>query len=130
MKRRSPLARLWAFAAAFSLAFTQVALAAYSCPLGAPHETHAAAAQVMQMAAGDACPEMDTGSTPLCVKTCQDEPQKHEAPALAALPPSSDGGLRVVPASFHRDGPLVIADAAILRATSPPPIVLFARFLK
>jgi hypothetical protein len=130
MRRRSPLARLWAFAAAFTLAFTQVALAAYACPIAAPHEAHAGSGHAMQMADGAACPEMDPGSSPLCVKTCEDEPQKYEVPSLAAAPPSSDGGLRVAALPFQDRGPLVIADAAIHRATSPPPVLLFARFLK
>ena len=122
MKRRSLILRLWAFAAAVSLAFTQVALAAFACPLGEP--------QMHQEMASEDCHDADPGTRHLCVKTCQDEPQKYEVVALAALPPSTDGGLRIQGADLQAEPQGVRRDTLLVRATSPPATVLYSRFLK
>jgi hypothetical protein len=124
MKRRSSFARFWVFATIAALAFSQAALAAFACPMAVPMTMEA-------MASADApCLESGPASQHLCVKTCQDEPQKHDTPSLAALPPAVDTGLRVALASPPaHSGPRVL-DAPLARATSPPPSILFVRFLK
>ena len=81
MKRRPTLVRIWALIAAFALAFTQVALAAYTCPMDAVGIAQSMPAMEM---AGEDCHEMGAASLPLCFKSCQDEPQKNDAPSLAA----------------------------------------------
>jgi hypothetical protein len=127
MRRRSRFLHTWALIAAFVLAFSQVALAAYTCPMGAVEMAQAMPA--MEMAAEN-CHEMAAASLPMCVKSCQDEPQKNDTPSLTALPPSPDSGLRVDLPCSERLERSVVVDAALERATSPPPTLLFARFLK
>jgi hypothetical protein len=122
MKRSSRNLRIWAFATAISLGFAQVALAAFTCPVAAP-----AMAQVMS---AEDCHEADPGTKHLCVKTCQDEPQKSEAPVFAALPPSTEGGLRIEMRQLQAANDRIAVDATLERATAPPPAILFSRFLK
>ena len=124
MKRRSPFTCLWALAAVLSLAFSQVALAAFACPLSTAQMASA-------MAGGDdCCPGSDPGARYLCVKTCQAEPQKHDIASLAALPPSLEAGLRVQAVHPALPSPGVDRDFLAARATAPPPSILFVRFLK
>lgn len=80
------------------------------------------------MASADApCADSDMASRHLCAKTCQDEPQKSEVASLAALPPRLDTGLRVEMAAEALNPVSLIRDPALVRATSPPPDILFAR---
>jgi hypothetical protein len=123
MKRRSSLRLFWTLAAVFSLAFSQVALAAFACPMSTAQMASA-------MADGEGCPGGDPGAIPLCVKSCQGEPQKSDVPSLAALPPSPEAGLRVEPPRLPAFASGVDRDVLLARATSPPPSILFARFLK
>ena len=122
MKRSSRILRIWAFATAISLAFAQVALAAFACPVAAP--------DMAQMMASADCHEADPGTKHLCAKTCQDEPQKSEAPSFAALPPSTEGGLRIETRQLRGANDRIAVNATLERATSPPPAILFSRFLK
>ncbi|MGZ5034189.1 MAG: hypothetical protein ACXWAC_13405 [Usitatibacter sp.] len=123
MKRRSSLRLFWALAAVLSLAFSQVALAAFACPMSSAQMASA-------MADGQGCPGSDPGASQLCVKSCQGEPQKHDVASLAALPPSFDAGLRVEPIQPPALASGVDRDVLLARATSPPPNILFVRFLK
>lgn len=86
LRRNSILA--WVLA--FAMAFTQVALASFACPMDV-------APQAMQQAMDDGACDMgsNAGSRTLCSKTCQDEPQKPDVPALDVPPPAPDAGLKV-----------------------------------
>ena len=127
MHKRTPFRRIVALVIATALAMTQLALSAYACPsaLGlaaaAPHE---------QADCHRGAPESDPGRVPLCVKTCQDEPQKCDAPALAVLPQPSGEGLRLEPMPDRLLRVAMHADAGLRRPSAPPPNLLFARFLK
>jgi hypothetical protein len=123
MKRCSSLRLFWALTAVFSLAFSQVALAAFACPMSSAQMASA-------MADGGGCPGGDHGATQLCVKSCQGEPQKSDVPSLAALPPSIDAGLRVEPVQPAALASGVDRDVLLARVTAPPPSILFVRFLK
>jgi hypothetical protein len=124
MHRRS-LTRLWVFATVFTLAFSQVAMAAFTPPAAKP---------MMERQVVSESPCHDGKGAllkPVCLKSCQDEPQKNEVVALAALPPSPDDGLKVEMPARHEGRSQVAHDASLLaRATAPPPHLLFARFLK
>ena len=121
MTKRRSFIRLAACAAAASLFFAQVALAAFMCSMPAPEMTQAMEA--------DGCHGASPGAHHLCVKTCQDEPQKSEAPTFAALPPAADAGVRVL-LQEPSGGQGAVFDALIVRATSPPRAILYSRFLK
>lgn len=123
MKRRTSPRFLWAFAAVCSLAFSQVVLAAFACPMST-------AQMASVMADGGDCPGSAPGTNPLCAKSCQGEPQKNDVPSLAALPPSPDAGLRVEPARSPEIFPGLDRDFPLARATAPPSNILFVRFLK
>ena len=103
MKGRSLIARLWAAAAILALLFTNVAAAGFIC-------------------GGDD----DRGT--LCMKVCQDEPQKHEIFSLDIAPPPRQDGLRIEPL-LHLPVTSYRAEIAP-RATSPPPLLLYSRYLK
>ena len=123
MRRRSLLARSATAFAAFTLVFAQVAMAAFAPPAAMPE-------MVVEMAAADGCHEADPGAKHVCLKTCQAEPQKDEAPTLAALPAAPDAGLRIqFPVASFPQGRLVGA-SFLAHAAAPPPHLLFARFLK
>lgn len=130
MKKRRLLAKIRVLATAFVLGFTQVALAAYVCPMGVPEMAHAMASGHDMAMGEEGCHEPGGVSRHLCIKTCHDEPQKNEVASLAALPPSLDEGLRVEPCAFCDAEKVYVADALLARATSPPPLVLFAHYLK
>jgi hypothetical protein len=123
MKRRSSLRVFWALAAVLSLAFSQVLLAAFVCPM-------TTAQMASAMTDGGDCPGTDPGANPLCAKSCQDEPQKNHVVSLAALPPSPDAGMRVEPARSTEIFSGVDRDFPLARAMAPPSNILFARFLK
>ena len=122
MARRSALVRFVALFVALALAGSQAALASFAPPASLP-------AMQERMAEMSDCHEADAAATQLCRKTCQDEPQKPEVPSLAALPPSDEGFLRVPLASPARGAALRLQPLPA-RATSPPPLILFAHYLK
>jgi hypothetical protein len=124
MKRRSLIARLGVFATVAGLLFSQAALAMFACSAIAPQEQQASAMSEM------GCHESDPGAKHLCFKTCLGEPQKHEVPSLAALPPRADTGLKIALPQPAAKFAGVVFDAGLERATSPPPTLLYARFLK
>jgi hypothetical protein len=98
-------------------------MAAFVAPLGMP-------AMQQAMAAEGGCHESDPGTKHVCIKSCQDEPQKNEVPALAALPPS-EMHLRVALPATAGASRCVAPTASILaRATAPPLRLLFSRFLE
>ena len=121
MARRSAFARFLALFVALALAGSQAAMASFAPPAALP-------AMQQVMAATDDC-HQEAAAKHICQKTCQDEPQKNEVPGLAALPPPDGAFLRVALA-FPARGNAVPLQAVPARATSPPPLVLFAHYLK
>lgn len=123
MRRRSASTRACAFFAAFALVFAQVAMAAFAPPAATP-------AMATEMAADDGCHEADPGAKHVCLKTCQAEPQKPEAPTLCALPPLVDAGLRVEMLHVAISPGRLVGHSLLARAAAPPPHLLFSRFLE
>ena len=123
MRRRSLLSRATTALAAFALAFAQVAMAAFAPPAAMPE-------MVQAMADAEDCHEADPGAKHVCLKTCQAEPQKDEAPSLGALPPALDAGLRVEFRELAVPAGRLAGCSLLARAAAPPPHLLFARFLK
>ena len=123
MARPSPSQRFAATLAAFAIAFSQLAMAAFAPQAASPKMAEA-------MAAEGHCAGMDAAAKHVCEKSCEAEPQKHEIPSLAALPPAADPGLRIELAAAPSLHPGVVPEALLARATAPPPTLLFCRFLE
>lgn len=119
--------RAFALLLAAALAFSQVALASFACPMqGQP-----AAEMYEAMESGHCAMAPEAGDKTLCLKTCQDEPLKHDVPALDLPVLPASPGLRVEPAPVPSLTLLALPpDADVTRVTSPPPYLRFARFLK
>lgn len=91
---------------AFAMAFTQVALASFACPMEL-------SPQAMEQAMEDGACDMgsNAGSRTLCTKSCHDEPQKSDIPALDVPAPAAEAGLKVRP-----------PDIQLALAALPPPV--------
>ena len=124
MKRRSLPNRLWAFAAAATLVFSQVAMATFAPP-------SRTAAMVEARLEGAPCHREDPGTQHLCIKkNCQEDAQKDEPLSCAVAAPPSTDGVRVDP---PRDPDLLTCaspEPVLARATSPPTEILFSRRLE
>jgi len=117
MNRRSNPTAFVAVLLCVALLFSRVALAAFACP---------AAMLAAPAAQGEDCAKGGSGLDPLCVKSCNDEPQKHEPGAAVTIPPALVSALWVplaTPAVASARAP----DPALARANAPPPTILFAR---
>jgi len=123
MPRPSAHQRLAAALAAFAICFSQLAMAAFAPQAAAPRMVEA-------MASEGHCAGMDPAAKHVCEKKCEAEPQKHEIPSLAALPPAADPGLRIELAAARSLDHGVVPEAALARSTAPPPTLLFCRFLE
>ena len=124
MSRRNSFARAGAILLAAVLAFTQVAVAALAPPARTP-------AMEQARAEGAPCHETDASLAHLCFKkNCQDEAQKNDAPGVTVAPASSRQALRVDPPRDPGSIPRETPESVLVRATSPPPEILFARRLE
>ncbi len=139
MKRRLRLR--FALLSAFAIAFAQIAVAAQTWPLVPPPHQHAAAAQPANASeAPEHCPGYSVGadsvpvapqaplpSANFCEVHCQDAAQP-DALVVAVAAPLPERGLSVPVAegAVVRD-----ADTAsvVVKCTSPPARLVFARFL-
>jgi hypothetical protein len=115
--------RIWALVAVLALGFAQVAMAMSFCAMSPLQMSGAAAG-------GGDCAQADPGAKHRCLRMCQDEPQKGDAPALAAIPPAIPAGIRVVTVRVPAVPGGVDREFLLARTTAPPPNLLFARFLE
>jgi hypothetical protein len=100
-----------------ALLFSRVALAAFTCPM----EMLASPA-----AAVDDCDKGDAAGSPLCQKSCNDEPQKQESAAHIAVAPAVVSTLWVSTPE-PRLSRFRWQEPVLARANAPPLILLTAR---
>ena len=115
MTQRKP--RLFvALCAAASLLFTQLAVAAYTCP-GAPSPAAAAAAK-----AEAGCDELDHAKPNLCRAHCQQQAQSADKPVGLAAPPAPPTGRNAALVPIVRVSFVSAEDQQwlLVRTTAPP----------
>ncbi len=120
------LSRLSRFVAALitvlSLLFSQLAVAAYVCPGGAP-------AQVTAMSAmGDMadCPEMGKQASSLCQAHCAVDHQSMDKPATPYVAPFIAAELSIVVRLVDATPPVqaVLLDTPLLTRSTAPPLII------
>ena len=122
------LKRLAARIGIAALLFSQLAVAAYGCPLiVVPGDTPPAATADESHAGMPDCHESDDGNTNLCIQHCQagsrsvqSAPQEMPVPAMVMLP-----FLVAEPTQAACDIDSPVLSALLERATSPPPLLRF-----
>ena len=122
------LKRIVAQVSIAAVLFTQLAVAAYACPVMTGPANVIAATIVDDTHAGmPGCEMPDAGNPNLCLQHCQAGNQSvqtlpHvEVPAFAAFPTPA----LIEPAPLEADPPVVTLAALPLHETSPPPLIRF-----
>src|SRR5690349_4931890 len=110
-----------------AILFTQLALAAYACPMlgGAVGGVSGAVDEMPTPMSG--CEELDSTNPNLCLKYCQSASQlSHNAPQFV-IPPVPSMLVAILEPVEQAVPDLGVAARSILieRQTSPPPLILF-----
>jgi hypothetical protein len=123
------LRRLIAKTSIAALLFTQMAVAAYACPLSV-HENAPAMMEGDMHAAMPDCHKQDDKNLNLCLQHCQAGNQTVQTTPQVSVPAMATMPLAVVePVQLYASLGVTVISALPERATSPPPLIRF-RFLR
>jgi len=124
------LRRLIAKTGIAALLFTQLAVAAYGCPVSAPNESKPAAMADDIHAAMPECEKHDGSNSNLCLQHCQAGSQSVQTtpqlnvPAFALIPV-----IVMAPVQPVSNLGITVPSALLTRETSPPLLIRFCSFL-
>jgi hypothetical protein len=126
------LRRLIAKIGIAALLFTQMAVAAYACPVSSTHERAPATMAGDMHAAMPGChkQEQDDSNLNLCLQHCQAGSQSVQTTPQVSVPAMATMPLAIIePAQLESTLGITGLSALHERATSPPPLIRF-RFLR
>ena len=128
---RAPgLKRLIAKVGIVAVLFTQFAVAAYACPVLAPHESAPATTAGDMHAAMPGCHEQNDNNLNLCLQHCQAGSQSVQTTPQSTVPAMATAPMAVIePMQPEEILGITVLSALPERATSPPPLIRF-RFLR
>ena len=112
------------------LLFTQMAVAAYACPVSSTHERPLATTAGDMHAAMPGCHKQDDTNLNLCLQHCQAGSQSVQTTPQVSVAAMATMPLAIVePLQLEAALGISVVSALPERATSPPPLVRF-RFLR
>lgn len=124
------LRRLIAKTGIVALLFTQLAVAAYACPVSAPRESAPATMGGDMHAAMPDCHMQNETNLNLCQQHCRAGSQSVQSTPQVSVPAVATMPIAVVePVQLEAIVGVAVLSAMPERATSPPPLVRF-RFLR